>query len=58
MSVEVVVNDQVSLEKFEAQIVEIDEVVEMRRVPGISRTISHQTMKVSHQTMKVVKRAA
>lgn len=75
VSVKVIVNDQVSLEKFEAQIVEFDEVVEMRRVfgapdyllrvlvedanayerflttrllrvPGISRTISHQTMKL------------
>jgi DNA-binding Lrp family transcriptional regulator len=75
VSVEVVVNDQVSLEKFEAEIESFEEVVEMRRVfgapdyllrvlvedanayerfqttrllrvPGISRTISHQTMKL------------
>lgn|SRR4028119_1038637 len=75
VSVEVVVNDQVSLEKFEAGIQALDEVVEMRRVfgapdyllrvmvedanayerflttrllrvTGISRTVSHQTMKL------------
>lgn len=74
VAIEVAVNDQVSLEKFEAEIEAFDEVVEMRRVfgapdyllrvmvedanayerfqttrllrvPGISRTISHQTMK-------------
>lgn len=75
VAVEVIVNDQVSLEKFESNIGAFDEVVEMRRVfgapdyllrvlvedanayerffttrllrvPGISRTISHQTMKL------------
>ena len=78
VSVEVIVNDQVSLETFEADIVALEEVVEMRRVfgapdyllrvlvedanayerflttrllrvPGISRTISHQTMKLVKQ---------
>ena len=78
VSVEVIVNDQVSLETFEAGIEALDEVVELRRVfgapdyllrvmvedanayerflttrllrvPGISRTISHQTMKLIKQ---------
>lgn len=78
VAVEVVVNDQVTLEKFEAEIEAFEEVVEMRRVfgapdyllrvmvadanayerfqttrllrvPGISRTISHQTMKLIKQ---------
>ncbi len=74
VSIEVIVNDQVSLETFEARIEALDEVVEIRRVfgapdyllrvmvedanayerflttrllrvPGTSRTLSHQTMK-------------
>ena len=78
VSVEVIVNDQVSLETFESGIEALDEVVELRRVfgapdyllrvmvedanayerflttrllrvPGISRTISHQTMKLIKQ---------
>ena len=78
VAIEVIVNDQVSLETFEARIEALDEVVEMRRVfgapdyllrvmvedanayerflttrllrvPGISRTISHQTMKLIKQ---------
>ena len=75
VSIDVIVNDQISLETFEASIQALDEVVEIRRVfgapdyllrvmvedanayerflttrllrvPGISRTISHQTMKL------------
>ena len=75
VSIEVIVNDQLSLETFEASVQALDEVVEIRRVfgapdyllrvmvedanayerflttrllrvPGISRTISHQTMKL------------
>ena len=75
VSVEVVMNDQRSLEEFESAVATMDEVVEARRVfgspdyilrvlvadvaayerfqttkllvlPGVSRTISHQTMKL------------
>ena len=75
VSVEVVMNDQRSLEEFESAVAAMDEVVEARRVfgspdyilrvrvadvaayerfqttkllvlPGVSRTISHQTMKL------------
>lgn len=80
VSVEVMVNDQRSVEEFESAVAALDEVVEARRVfgspdyilrvlvadvgeyerfqtdkllrlPGVSRTISHQTMKlVKHES--------
>lgn len=75
VSVEIVMNDQRSVEEFESSVAAMDEVVEARRVfgspdyilrvlvadvaayerfqttkllvlPGVSRTISHQTMKL------------
>lgn len=78
VSVEVMVNDQRSVEEFETSVAALDEVVEVRRVfgspdyilrvlvadvgeyerfqtdkllrlPGVSRTISHQTMKLVKQ---------
>lgn len=75
VSIEVLMNDQKSVEEFESRLAELDEVVEARRVfgnpdyilrimtsdvgeferflstelltmPSVSRTISHQTMKL------------